>query len=397
VRHRLTATFVAKARAVGGKDRTIYWDQSLAGFGLVVHAAGNRSYVVQYRANRISRRITISGVLPLDQARREARIILGAVAKGHDPLNERRAKQAAAANTLQAVADEYFQREGGRIRTTARRRSLLQRLVFPTLGTRQIGSIKRSEIVRLLDRIEDNAGPVQADMVLAFLRRVMNWHASRSDDFNSPIVRGMARNAARARDRILSDDELQAVWRAAEGMPDPWGRFTRFLLLTATRRNEPARMQWSEVKDAIWTIPHHRYKMANTRSSDMVFPLSSAAQRILDELPRVKGCPFVFTTDGKHPIAGFSKFKAKLDALSGISDWTLHDLRRTARSLMSRAGVDPDHAERCLGHVIRGQRGTYDRHTYQAEMLRAFEMLSAQLDRILNPQPNVVAIKQVRP
>jgi integrase len=393
MRRRLTAGFLANARAVAGKDRTIYWDDTLPGFGLMVTANGSRSYVVQYRAGRISRRLTISGVLSLDQARKEARATLGDVARGRDPLGERRAKQTAAANTLQAVAEEYFRREGKRIRTTGRRRTLLQRFVFPKLGARQIGEIRRSVIVRLLDHVEDNAGPVQADMVLAFLRRILSWHASRSDDFNSPIVRGMARNAARARERVLSDDELRAVWVATEALPDPWGRFVRFLFLTATRRNEPARMGWDEVKDGVWTIPHRRYKTQSNRQVDVVFPLSSAAQRILAELPRVNECPYVFTTDGRHPIAAFTKLKSKLDAMTGVTDWTLHDLRRTARSLMSRAGVDPDHAERCLGHVIRGQHGTYDRHRYQEEMLRAFEMLSAQIDRVINPTENVVPLR----
>jgi integrase len=243
----------------------------------------------------------------------------------------------------------------------------------------------------LLDHVEDTAGPVQADMVLAFMRRIMSWHASRSDDFNTPIVRGMARNAARARDRVLSDDELRAVWRAAEGIPDPWGRFLRFLFLTATRRNEAARMAWDEVKDGIWTIPHQRYKTQNNREIDMVFPLSAVAQCVLTEMPRVDGCPYVFTTDGQRPIMAFTKLKAKVEALSGITGWTLHDLRRTARSLMSRAGVDPDHAERCLGHVIRGQRGTYDRHTYQVEMRLAFEKLASLIERIVHPEPTLLA------
>ena len=97
MRHSLTASFVARATAEAGKDRAIYWDEALPGFGLMVAAKGSRSYVVQYRTGHVSRRLTISGVLPLDQARRQARATLGAVAKGHDPLGERRAEQASVA------------------------------------------------------------------------------------------------------------------------------------------------------------------------------------------------------------------------------------------------------------------------------------------------------------
>jgi len=105
-----------------------------------------------------------------------------------------------------------------------------------------------------------------------------------------------------------------------------------------------------------------------------------------------------FTTDGKRPLGAFSKYKRKLDGAILAADakplprWTLHDLRRTARSLMSRAGVPSDHAERCLGHVMPGVRGTYDRHEYHEEKRRAFEVLAAQIERILNPQEDVVRL-----
>ena len=91
----------------------------------------------------------------------------------------------------------------------------------------------------------------------------------------------------------------------------------------------------------------------------------------------------MFTTDGLTPISGFSKFKRALDKASGVKDWTLHDCRRTTRTLMSRAGVDKDHAERCLGHVIPGVRGVYDRHEYHSEKQQAYEALAALVDRIV--------------
>jgi integrase len=91
-------------------------------------------------------------------------------------------------------------------------------------------------------------------------------------------------------------------------------------------------------------------------------------------------------------IGGLQQRKARFDKRCGVVGWMLHDLRRTARSLMSRAGVSSDHAERCLGHVIGGVRGVYDRHRYQAEMLRAYEALAVQIERIVNPRDNVTAL-----
>jgi integrase len=138
----------------------------------------------------------------------------------------------------------------------------------------------------------------------------------------------------------LDDDELVAVWKAATATDSPYGALVRFLLLTGARRDEARQMPYSEVVDGVWTIPASRYKTGN----EVVLPLSKAAQSVLAELP-VLG-PFVFSTDGRKPIGGLSDRKAKLDKLSGVTGWVIQDLRRTARSLMSRTGVDADIAER---------------------------------------------------
>jgi integrase len=386
---RLTENLVKSAKAEPGAERTIYWDVGAPGFGLMVTSAGHSSFVVQYRnAAGESRRMTLGGRLSLKDARREARALLGKVDKGHDPLTERRKKSAEAANTLRSIAEEYLGREGTRLRTIDERRSVFERLVYPKLGARQIETIKRSEINRLLDKIEDESGASMADHTLAYLRRVFNWHAARSDDFRSPIVAGMARlsHKDRERARILDDDELRKVWQAADATPAPFGPFIQFLLLTGARRTEAAAMTWDEI-NGDWTLPAAR----NKTKVDLVRPLSSAAQDVLAKLPRIGR--FVFTTDGKTPISGFSKFKAAFDKKCGVAVWRLHDLRRTARSLMSRAGVNSDHAERCLGHVIAGVRGVYDRHEFRDEKLRAYEALAAQIERIVNPQENVVALR----
>ncbi|WP_439402675.1 tyrosine-type recombinase/integrase [Bradyrhizobium sp. DASA03068] len=390
---KLTPVGVAKA-AAPEKGRTFYWDEGLPGFGLMVTANCHKSYVVQYRAGARSRRMHLKNGLTLTAARKEAKAILGAVAKNRDPLSERRKAERAESDTLKAVVEEYLTREGKRLRSINERRATLQRHVLPRLGTRQIGDITRTDIVRILDRIADESGAPMADHVLAHLRRVMTWHASRSDDFRSPIVRGMARTSPsqRRRQRILTDAELRAVWEAAGASQHVFGYLVRFLLLTAVRRSEAAGMQRREVIEAEWTIPQERYKTG----LELVIPLSDAAQAVLSDVPKIGKAGFVFTTDGKHPISGFSKFKASFDqkvlALLREHDpeaklprWTLHDLRRTARSLMSRAGVPTDHAERALGHVIGGVRGVYDRHEYLSEKRRAFEALAALVERIVPP------------
>jgi integrase len=399
MRVKLTPGYVAKALLPAKGDRVIYWDQERPGFGLMVTAGGHRSYVVQYRAGRRSKRMHLKDGLTLSEARKEARALLGAVAKGGDPLGERRKIEVRTSNTLESIAEEYFEREGSRLRTIGDRRTVLKRLVLPKLGARQIGDITRTDIVRLLDKVEDENGPVMADHVLAYLRRLMSWHSGRSDDFRSPIVRGMTRTkpSQRRRQRILSDDELRAIWKAAGASPSVFAHLVRFLLLTATRRNEAAHMRSAEVSGEQWTVPQERYKTG----LELVIPLSPAAVAALAAIPKIGKGELVFTTDGKRTIGGFSKFKRdfdqkvlaelrKMDPEAELPRWTLHDLRRTARSLMSRAGVPSDHAERTLGHVLPGVRGTYDRHAYYDEKKRAFDALAVLIDRIVNPQAGSV-------
>jgi integrase len=337
--------------------------------------------------------MAIDGVLGLEAARKRAKALLGEVAHDRDPLGERRAALARERDTFQTVADTYFAREGKKLRTVEARQRDLDRLVYPVMGARPIADIRRSDIVRLLDRIEDNQGPVMADLTLAYIRRVMNWHASRSDEFRSPIVRGMARTSGkeRARARILTDDEIRAVWKAAGATAGPFGAFVRFLLLTGARRREASDVTWDEIQDGVWLLPAARNKV----KQDLARPLSGAAQILLRDRPKIGRAVYVFTFDGVKPLAGFAKPKARLDDASGTTGWCLHDLRRTARSLLSRAGIAPDVAEMCLGHVLTGVRGTYDRHAYHDEKKHAFEALAAQIARIVDPQDNVVTWRDV--
>jgi hypothetical protein len=188
-----------------------------------------------------------------------------------------------------------------------------------------------------------------------------------------------------ARDRVLSDDELQKLWLAAEKYPGPFGAYLRFTLLTATRRSESAACRRSEIGNGggTWIIPGGRYKSGK----DMVIPLSETARKIVAAQPVLSGGDYIFGADGSRPMGGFDARKADFDKIAGIHNYRLHDLRRTARTLLSRAGVPADIGERCLGHLPGGVRGTYDRHAYQVEKAAAFEALAAQIERIVRPPP----------
>jgi len=377
----LTDRFCAGAKPRHGEIQTDYFDLQVSGLALRV-SEGRKSWTLHYTLSGKRRRLTFGAYpsLSLASARTRADEARTAVAAGHDP-------SLVAVETLKDICELYLAREGGKLRTVKWRKGVLDRHVYPTLGSRPLAEIRRSEIVRLLDRIEEGSGATMATQTLAIIRKVMNWHATRSDDFLSPVVRGMARThrSEQARERTLTDDELRKIWAANYGI---FGGLVRFLLLTTARRNEAAQMTWAEVDGSDWTLPARR----NKTGVDLVRPLSRQAQVVLEAMP--KAGEFVWSTnDGGTAIGGFSQLKRKFDDASGVSGWRLHDLRRTARSLMSRAGVPSDHAERCLGHVIGGVRGTYDRHEYYEEKRQAFEALAGLIARIVDPQPNVVAIK----
>jgi integrase len=360
------------------------WDALVPGLAVRVTDTGQRSFVLVTRypgsTNPTPRSLGTVGAISLEDVREKARVWLKSISVGIDPAH---AAKAAARDTLQAVCTEYLARDGAKLRSAKWRRGVLERIVYPVLGSRPITEVRRSDIVRLLDQIEDERGNAMADLTLAVIRRIMNWHAARTDDFRSPIVRGMGRRKETSRDRVLTDEEIRAVWKATDG--SLFGSYLKFLLLTAARRDEARKMEWAELSGSDWTLPAARNKIGQ----DLVRPLSSAAQEVLKGLPKGK---FVFTRRDRVPISAFGVLKAEFDKACGVEEWTLHDLRRTARSLMSRAGVPSDHAERCLGHAIGGVRGVYDRHAYAEEKRLAFEALASLIARIVDPQPNVVAI-----
>jgi integrase len=389
---------------------------------LLIQPSGHKSFAFRYEVKGQSRKLTLGtwredgngNHLSLAKARVAAEDADKKVDGGIDPAGEKREakeeRREAEANTLQAVAEDFL-RQRVEMRSGGLWRQTLERLVFPRLGKLPIGDIKRKKhITALLDKVQYESGPAMATMVLAILRAVMNWHASRDEDFTSPIVRGMARikTTERARSRVLDDDEIRDLWAALDtaDVPDCYPNYMKLLLLTATRRNEAADMTSAEIRTEsgrgdVWVIPASRCKTKR----DHVVPLTRQAKALIGAKPEGfegDGPWFIFsTTGGAKAFCGFSAAKRALDAeiarirkregCPPVERWTTHDLRRTGRSLMSRAKVDADIAERAIGHVIGGVRGTYDRHEYLDEKRDAFEKLAALVDVILNPPPSNVA------
>jgi integrase len=432
--------------------RKEYPDGGCRGLYVVVQPnSGQKSFAVRCRVNGKPAKITlgkfvfddpaakgktnpkIGDALTLAAARKFAADMMHQIAGGGDPVASKRLgkeqEDRRREDTFRSVAERYMKREAGmklgtdgnasfdesKLRTGHERWLMLQRSAFPTLGSRPIAEIKKSDIIKLLDRLADGelkdhngkkikGGDVAADRMLAVIRKIFSWHASREDDFRSPIVTGMNRVKAseQARKRVLTDPELRAIWTTASQLEGAFPSFLRFLLLTGARRAEASEMTWEEVSsNGDWLLPASRNKVKR----DLVRPLSQAAQAVLAAQPKIG--EFVFSSDGRTSIAGYSRHKKRFDAAvleklrkqdpeaGPLDNWTLHDCRRSARTWLSRAGVNADIAEQCLGHVLAGVRGVYDRHEFYDEKKRAFEMLAQQIAAIVDPTPtNVLPFPQ---
>jgi integrase len=332
---------------------------------------------------------------------------------------EKQAKRQDDKNTVDAVLDDFLKRYAKNLRSHDEIERTFDVYVRPKIGKKSIYSVTRKDITGLLDAIDDRKdtkgkakktkadAPVMADRTLAHLRKAFTWYAARDGRFNSPIIRGMSRTkpAERARKRTLTDDEIRDVWKALETFDEPkvFGTLVKVLLLTAQRRDEIADMRREQIEGDSLVIGADDHKTGD-KSGDIVVPLTDAVQKLLGAPQSGKrGSYVISTTDGDAPFSGFSKAKRALDKAIAelrkkdgrpeMPHWVLHDLRRTARSLMPRAGVPDDIAERVLGHKIAGVAGVYNRYAYLDEKRDALTKLARLVDRVINPP----AASNVRP
>ena len=237
--------------------------------------------------------------------------------------------------------------------------------------------MRRGDIAKLLDHVEDTSGTRTADLVLSIISGVCDWYAKRNEDYTSPIIKGMKRYSAKAnsRERILTDAEIHSLWDA----PGTYGDILRLCLLTGQRREKVASIKWDDIDGDVWTIATD----AREKNNAGQLTLPAMALEIINHQPRFFSNPYVFAARKRY----FTTWRNRkfLNA-----DWVVHHLRRSSRSLMSRAGVRPEIAERVLGHAIRGVEGTYDRHSYREEKAHALKALAGLISTILAPTDSKV-------
>jgi integrase len=385
VRKSLTDKGVAalKPRAA----RYAHADPELRGHYVRVQPTGAKSFVavtLDPHGKQVWATIGRTDVLSVADARERAKEAIRRIRDGLPAFEVPSAKP----ETFEAVAEQWLKRHvhAKKLRSEHEVRRLLRAHVLPRWGERPFLDIRRSDVADLLDEVEDDHGARQADYVLAIVRGIMNWFATRHDDYVPPIVRGMRRTnpKERTRSRTLDDDEIRAVWKAAEA-DGTFGALARLLLLTAQRRDKVVSMKWQDIAmDGTWTIRAE----AREKGTPGELLLPQAALDIIRAQPHLGENPYVLAGRGNGHINGFSKAKRQLDAKlpPDMPQWQLHDLRRSARSLLSRAGVRPEIAERVLGHTLQGIEAVYDRHRYRAEKADALKRLAALINAIVHPR-----------
>jgi integrase len=403
----MTARKVAslKPPASGQVD---YWAEDLPGFGLRLSAGGRAAWCVMYRLGRRKVRLTLGTfpAMPLAQAREEAKTALARVQSGGDPAAERRARRDA--DTFGQLADAYLERYAKKKKRSWKTDDeVLKRDVLPKWRNRRAQEITRRDVRDLVQEIVDRGSPIMANRTFEILRRIFRWAIAEDYLTDSPC-KGLSKPATETRrDRVLSADEIKAVWSAMEAEKPLVTGIFKLRLITAQRGGEIMSMRWQDIDDASgwWTIPAEKAKNGLSHR----VPLSSLALNLIKALkpetpgskpagskPETPGSEWVFPSQrkGRHleqmvQAAYRIRDRAKVDFVP-------HDLRRTAASLMTGMGISRLTVAKILNHVERGVTATYDRHSYDAEKRAALDAWARRLEEIIAGKPSSDNVTELR-
>ena len=356
----LTELFLKTLKpAEGQKTQKDYYDP---GTGLVARLSrtGSITFVVSYRAKGKNLRSTLgryerdgSG-MKLAEARSEAKKFVPAAEKIPEPVDDK---------LFPKLVESYLTHSARRNRqsTVNEHKRVLESDDFKSWAKRPIGTLKRQDVEKVLDGIRDRE--VQPAPIFEILCTFFNWVVRQEHLVISPCKQIQAEKG-KSRNRVLNEDELARVWLAAEKMSYPFGNIVQLLILTGQRRGEVDGMEWAELEltRALWTIPADR----NKSKRDHVLPLVEQALAILQGSRHHKRYVFAGRL-GDKPVSGCSAWKRKLDELSGVTGWTLHDLRRTTATELAKLKVPPHIIERILNHTtgeISDIAAIYNRYNY---------------------------------
>jgi integrase len=388
----LNARTVA-ALTLDGKADAIYWEEAMPGFGyrlrLGVGGRVLRSWVVQYRRAGGSRRITLGSaeVLTAEAARKKAKEVLAQVQLGADPQAERHERRDKDRLRLRAIIDEYLAVQASKVRATSLREIVryLTGPYFKPLHNMPIDTVTRRDVAARVLAVTREHSSVVAARARTTLSSFFAWGLGQGLCEINPVVGTNAPENSKPRERVLSDAELSAVWRACKN--DDFGKIVQLLVLLGARKQEIGGIAWSELRDL--EGPHPYWELPAARSKNRKahrLPLLPMALAIIMAMPRMVTRDQLF---GLHAAEGFSawgKAKRALDVRCRIGDWTLHDIRRSVATRMADLGVQPHLIEQVLNHQSghkAGPAGIYNRSSYEREVRNALALWHDHLRSIV--------------
>jgi integrase len=360
------------------KADVIHFDDALAGFGLrlrrTVDGGVLGSFVVQYRQGRQQRRMKIGSIekLSVEQARSKAKKKLAEVELGNDPQAERKGERLRTAIRFADVAEQYLAAKAKVLRPGSYRVTKLYlngEAYFGSVHARPISEIGFADIGQCLTRIEAEHSAHTAAAARRAASAFFVWSMRKGfcgASPSNPVANTETPATNKARERVLSDQELAAIWKACGD--DQYGRIIRLLALTGCRRAEIGGLRWAEIDfgERKMTLPAERTK--NKHQHDV--PLSSTALEIIRGVPRRLHRDHLFG-DGKNGFADWNRAKGLLDERCGVLNWRPHDLRRTAATRLADLGTPPHIIEALLDHRTGSRAGVaaiYNKSRYWPEL-----------------------------
>jgi integrase len=377
---------VIDALSTPSKD-IVHWDTGCPGFGVKVTPKGRKVFVVLFRtagAGSRLRKYTIGpyGRVTLNQARVTAQKVFAAKLDGRDLAAEKKdSRRRMVADRVEDLLEAFIAQHVSQNRSAPEISRMLRREVGSAWGSRSIHEISKRDVIDVVSAIEQRGAPVAANKALKTIKTFFRWCVGRAVLDRSPADGVPLPTKEVARDRVLSDDELARIIRAARQIGDRYGGIVEMLALTGQRREEVARCTWGEIdmNSRIWKLSSERTK--NAKAHEVY--LSDQAVVVLGRVDKTG--EFVFSRSGNAPFRDFSLAKREIDQLSGVTEWRLHDLRRTCVSGMARLGIAPHVADKVLNHqngAISGVAAVYQRHDFLAERAQALKLWGAHVARI---------------
>jgi integrase len=379
----LTAKSVA-ALKLDGKTDLIVFDSALPRFGYRLRLSRDgyrvlRSWICQYKRGGSSRRMTLGSaeVLSAEAARTAAKKVLAKVDLGEDPATDRRERRDKDRLSLRSVIDEYLAAKEREVRRRTFRQvtRYLTGSYFKALHGMPVDQVTRKDVASRLIAITREHGSIVASRSRAALSTFFVWAMQIGLVEHNPIIGTIKPKEGKPRERVLSDLELASIWRACKD--DDYGRIVRLLILLGTRRQEIGGLAFSELdldaSQPSWTLPASRSK--NGRAHTL--PLLPMAANIIKSVPRMVNRDQLFGTRSGAGFTAWDRQKQALDARSGVSAWTPHDIRRSTATRMADIGIMPHVVEEILAHTSghkRGVAGIYNRSSYEREVRNALAL-----------------------